>query len=498
VDRIACVNVPELPLQILLRRHPEWATLPAAVLDRDKAQGVVLWANAAARRTRILPGMRYASALSLSSQLRAAEVPAAEIDAGVEQLARILRFYSAGVEPSPEEPGVFWLDASGLSLLYPSLRQWASSLHADLTASGFHASVAVGFTRFGTYATARTSAGEVVFETGDAERERAEAVRLDRLGVDTGVRDALGKLAIHTVGDFLGLPANSVKKRFGADVHRFYQLARGALFAPLRAQAPPDPVAASVHLDDAEGDLDRLMALVEMHLHALLARLAERGEVLATLALRLTFEGADPAAECLRPARPTLDVAQIVDLIRLRLGSVLAARAAARGVTDVELSLAGAPAAHTQGELFAERSPRDLEAVARAFARLRAEMGDGAVVCARLRDAHLPEARFEWERVARIEAPRAREVRLPPLVRRIYARPVPFAPMRGRDAGRGLDAHFDDGSVSETMGPYVVSGGWWQREVQREYYYVRTAGGRSLWMYYDRPRACWYVHGEVE
>ena len=45
---------------------------------------------------------------------------------------------------------------------------------------------------------------------------------------------------------------------------------------------------------------------------------------------------------------------------------------------------------------------------------------------------------------------------------------------------------------------YIVSGGWWQREVQREYYYVRTANGRTLWMYYDRHRMGWYLHGEVE
>jgi protein ImuB len=498
VDRIACVNVPEFPLQILLRRHPEWATLPVAVLDRDKAQGVTLWVNEAARRVRILPGMRYASALSLSSQLRGAEVPASEIGEGVESLGRTLRFYSAGVEPSAEEPGVFWLDASGLSLLYPSLRQWASAIRSDLVAAGFRASVAVGFTRFGVYANAKTASDPVVFETAEEERARTATVRLDRLGLEADMRDTLGRLGIHTVGGFLDLPANSVKKRFGADVHRFHLLARGALFAPLRAQPPPEPVAASAHLDDPEGDLERLMAVVEMHVRALSARLAERGEVLAALTLRLSFDGAEPAAECLRPARPTLDVEQIVDLIRLRLGSVLSAHAAARGVTDIDLSLEGMPAVHAQGELFAERTPRDLDAAARAFARLRAELGDGAVVRARLRDGHLPEARFEWEPVARIETPRPREVRLPPLVRRIYARPVRFSPSRRRDANRDLAAHLDDGSVRETLGPYIVAGGWWQREVQREYYYVRTANGRSLWMYYDRPRACWFLHGEVE
>jgi protein ImuB len=61
-----------------------------------------------------------------------------------------------------------------------------------------------------------------------------------------------------------------------------------------------------------------------------------------------------------------------------------------------------------------------------------------------------------------------------------------------------LIRHIDEGTVRETFGPYVVSGGWWAREVQREYYFVRTAGGRALWMFYDRRRMGWFIQGEVE
>ena len=62
--RLACVDLPAWPLQLLVRRHPDWRRQPAAVVDRDKAQGTLLWVNEAARQKRILPGMRYATALS--------------------------------------------------------------------------------------------------------------------------------------------------------------------------------------------------------------------------------------------------------------------------------------------------------------------------------------------------------------------------------------------------------------------------------------------------
>jgi protein ImuB len=57
---------------------------------------------------------------------------------------------------------------------------------------------------------------------------------------------------------------------------------------------------------------------------------------------------------------------------------------------------------------------------------------------------------------------------------------------------------FEDRVIEETIGPYVVSGGWWAREVHREYYFVRTESGRWLWIYHDRRRQCWFLQGEVE
>ena len=43
--RLACVYVPSLPLQLLVRRHPEWIDRPVAVVDKDKPHGTVLWVN---------------------------------------------------------------------------------------------------------------------------------------------------------------------------------------------------------------------------------------------------------------------------------------------------------------------------------------------------------------------------------------------------------------------------------------------------------------------
>ena len=62
----------------------------------------------------------------------------------------------------------------------------------------------------------------------------------------------------------------------------------------------------------------------------------------------------------------------------------------------------------------------------------------------------------------------------------------------------GVAARFSDGPVEEVIGPHIVSGGWWTRETTRAYHYVRTRSGRWLWIYNDRRRRRWFLHGEVE
>src|SRR5919202_2741050 len=83
-DRLACVDAPAFPLQLLLKRHPDWRSHPAAVVDEDKPQAVILWVNERARSAGVLPGWRYAAGFSITSDLRAGVVAPAEIENAVD------------------------------------------------------------------------------------------------------------------------------------------------------------------------------------------------------------------------------------------------------------------------------------------------------------------------------------------------------------------------------------------------------------------------------
>ena len=231
--RLACVDLPAFPLQLVLRRHPEWAAYPAAVVAEDKPQGLILWVNEKARQHGVLPGLRYAAALSLATDLRAGEVTPTEIQKAVEELTHRLMHFTPEVEPAAEEPGVFWLNGMGLKLLYPSSKKWARALHADIAAQKFQVSVVAGFTRFGTYAVAKTKKGITVFNNPAEERRAAHAVPLHRLDIDPDFRDTLFKLGIKTVGALLSLPPVGLRERFGPKAYRLHRMAAGDLWTPL-------------------------------------------------------------------------------------------------------------------------------------------------------------------------------------------------------------------------------------------------------------------------
>jgi protein ImuB len=506
VVQLACVDLPAFPLQLLLRHHPEWASHPAAVVAEDKPQGLILWVNERARQQGVLPGLRYAAALSLATNLRAGAVAPAAIEKTIEELTHRLICFSPEVEPSAEEPGVFWLNGMGLKFLYPSSNQWPRALHADIAAQKFQVSVVAGFTRFGTYAVAKVKKGITVFNNPAEERQAAHQVPLHRLDLDPDFRDTLFKLGIKTVGALLSLPPVGLRERFGPKAYRLHRMAAGDLWTPLHPYQPEEAVRQHRILDDLENDTTRLLFLIKQLLHPMLTALAARAQALAALWLSFLVDRSGWLKEPIRPAVPTLDSNQILDLVRLRLESM---RLSA-GITEIALEAEARAATAEQLRLFSEGPKRDLDAANRALARLRAEFGEDAVVQAKLANGHLPEARFSWEPLSHVKLPQndlnnlngLNDLNSPTpkvLMRRIMAKPIPLpgGPRHPHEDGWLILGH-KYGSVDKLSGPYVFSGGWWNKEIQRDYYYAETRRGAIAWVYYDRVRRRWFLQGWVE
>jgi len=541
VDRLACVDAPAFALQLLLRRRPQWRAQPAAVVERDAPHGAIVAVNEAARSCGVLPGMRYAAALAMCPQLCATEVAADEVAAGVEQTCELLRQRSPHVEPSAEEPGVFWLDARGLeawiecdeevraeraaSSRIPTgriptgriptgraatdrarasqspqnaaspLTRWARSTRTALAAAGLECALVVGFSHFGVYAVAKALRGArvLVFDREDDEQDFARRVPLRRLALEPRTRAELEQLGIETIDDFLRLPEAGLRLRYGEELAQLHALASRSRRRELAPRPPGEWPTAAVDLDFPTNSLEALIALCGELLTPLLTQLARCDERAAALKLRLQLEDGSALEERLEPAQPTLAGASFERLLRLRLARVQLAR----GVERLSVSVRPTPALAPTSELFALARGRETAAALRAFAALRAAFGEGCVVRAQLVSAHLPEAGYCWVQTEALSAPRPLPGRSPALVRRILLRPLPL-PSRTRHEEDGwLLRGVSHGPVLRLHGPYPLQGGWWRAEVARDYHYAEMHNGALLWIYFDRVRRRWFLQGSV-
>jgi protein ImuB len=555
--RIACLDLPAFPLQLVWRQEPTWRAHPVVVIESDRPQGEVLWACERARALGVLAGQRYAQALVLCSGLRARVVPSAQIAEAIAELVAVLHQLSPRVEPG--EPGTFWLDGEGLGSVFPESagpeawqaagpalrkptrtgagtaaglgtgtaagpgdgtaagaegeaeasqrgrvgRAWGQAIAQALSELGYRAAIVVGSSRFASYAIARgMQPGMVAFEGDADERAAASAVALARLDIEPRLRDALGRLGVRTVGEMVRLPGGGILERFGRDAHRLYQLAAGEAWDPLVAMAPPEAIDERIWLDDDEDDLERLVFASKAPIDRLIERLAARGRALTALHLELSLKHAvgqiSVRADCIKPAAATLDSRSLLRLVHLRLTGM----PPAAPVNAVRVWAEDIAATRDQLALFAAKPRRDLRAANEAVAQLRAELGEDAVVRAVLREGHLPEASFGWDRLDQVmPAAVAAEpaLRPGPLIRRVFARPqqLPAQPRLARDDGWLLSG-LELGAVVRIQGPYIVSGGWWSHETVREYHFAELHRGHCLWVYYDRHRRHWFWHGSVE
>ncbi len=497
MDRMACVNLPNLPIQLLLQRHPDWREQPVAVVDFDKPQGTILCVNDCAHVLKVRPGMRYAAGLSLAGDLRASVVSGKEIDRMVGLVNECLGSHSPRVEPASGEPGVFWLDASGIKRLYGTLEEWVHRIRTDLEHIRFSATIVLGFRRFATYALTKARRGMVIIKSPLEEQTAALAVHLDCLALETKTRDLLLKLGIKTVGRFVQLPPTGIAKRFGPQVEQLHKMARSKLDLPLTPIRYKKPLSGQKVLDYPETDVNRLALTVQQLLDPILQTLAKQGRLVSELKIRLQFSRIDSHTETLRPAAPTRDDRLLLDLVRLRLQTV---HRLPDGVVEIELTARGVNAIARQNNILDVRPKRDLDAANRALARVRAEHGEESVVCAQLRDAHLPEAQYAWQPLQTLEPAKPRSVHIGCSIRRIKFRPQL---LRGwaklqKDSLAEMRPELNQVTVLRSFGPFMVSGGWWRQSVERAYFYAEMQSGEIIWIYYDRLRRRWFQQGRVE
>ena len=499
MGRLACINLPRIDLQIVALRHPEWKRLPAVVVTEERPLGRITAANRAARAAGVEPGMRYAAGLSICGTLRAGVVDPPERSALREKLVALLGTFSPHVEPAADDPALFWINAGGLDRIYDSQALWAESIQAAIEREELVCSIAVGFSRFGTYAAAKVKRRITVFQREDEERAAALRAPIGVLPIDHEVLLRCRQLGIDTIQDFCRFSPGSLRRRFGPEIERLQRFAKDEESLPLQSVDTDPVLRREMRLLYPEGSVETLLQHQLSLLRELIAEAWAQQRLIGELALEFHPErwpGSEDERfrEHILTTTPTRDRKMLERLIRLRLESLRLSGPVVR----LSLEVTFVPTDRAQEDLFVDTARRDPRKALAAIGELCAELGNDAVQIAGIESSHMPQERYRWRRVERLlpaKHPRDDPEDLParsPLVRRIFHEPYQIAGIS--------DQRHDSGC----FGPYELSGGWWHGSYRREYYYLRDPSGRVLWVYRNlAPEGTgaagrWFVQGIVE
>lgn len=346
---------------------------------------------------------------------------------------------------------------------------------------------------------------------------------LSLLGLPDEMTETLRVLGFRTAGQLAARGREELEARFGPAGVLAHRRASGESDEPFRPLSADDPPEASLELEAGVREVEPLLFVLGPLLDRLCEEVGRTGWSIRRLLLRLEVEGGARKEVSVRPARPTLRRDLLHELCRAGLERAAAAREGGEGrlpAPVVALSvLAPARSAPTvrQEELFRTRSRDPVPATA-ALSRIRARLGEDAVVAPLARAHHRPERRSDWRpvpppgeepadgetaREGRAGAGRARTASSPgeSLVEGVLRLLPEPRPVDVRwEGGRPVAAWDGEGrhEIVTAEGPERLSGDWWEDPYRREYYRVGTAAGELLWLfreYRSDGEWRWWLHG---
>jgi protein ImuB len=448
----ACINLPSLALDGILRRRPTDG--PLVLIDGPINARTIVSANEAARAAGLHVGQRLSAAQALLSHFEAVPYDRESVERWHRFLAAVAYRYSSEVSLLPHAIVLEISKSMGLFGPWPRLE---SMLRADFTDLGFRHRMAAAPTAHAAHVLTTVSDGQAVLSVNTL-RNALQRVPIAKSRLPAHAIAALPSMGIRTLGQVLALPRDGLRRRFGAELLASLDRLTGDLPSGLALYRPPDTFDLRIELLHEVENQSALIFPVRRMVDDLAAYLAGRDGGVQRFLLRLEHrEGrfTDVPVGLLTPER---DGALLFEFARGRLEHVtlpepvLALRLIARDLP------AFVPAGR---DLFDER-PANALPIGQLRERLRARLGDRAVYRLGSTTDPRPElAQAVADSGARYDEPSPRPTWL-------LAHPIPL---------RGPPPRI-------LAGPERLETGWWDgAEACRDYYVIETSLGQRAWAF---------------
>ncbi|HVI58941.1 MAG TPA: DNA polymerase Y family protein [Luteimonas sp.] len=471
----ACIHLPQLALDAVLRRIPD-PERPLALVSGPAHLRRLHAVNDAAAQAGLKPGMRLSAAHALLSDIALAEHDPAD-EARCQRLLAAWAYRHSSLV-SVQWPGAVVLEARASFRLFGPWPRFEARLRGELDGLGFRHAIALAPTPRAALVFAGLRDGFAVTSAAAMHEALARVpVRRAALPDDSGEGDAgerLHRMGVRTLGALRALPRDGLRRRFGAALLDHLDRLHGEADDPLDWHAPPDRFDARIELGFEVESHQALLFPLRRLTADLATYLSVRDGGVQRFVLRLEHEQShtDVVVGLLAPERAP---AMLFELTRNRLeqaaipAPVVAVRLLARELPPF------VPAAR---DLFDAR-PAQAVPWPQLRERLRARLGDESVW--RVAPSGDPRPERAWRRAGDDASCAQPAPRRPPRPAWLLEKPVPLR----------------DPRLRIVSGPERLESGWWDGDdARRDYYVVETSQGQRAWAFAPAgEQGSWMLHG---
>lgn len=452
--RWACLFLPSLALDAVLRRHPT-PDAPLALIAGTAQRRVLHAVNPAAAAL----GLRDGLSLTAAQALDADFIPVQYDPAATERCRELLAgwAYRFSSQVSTDLGHALVLEIGQSMTLFGPWPRFEARLRDELTALGFRHRIVAAPNPLAARMLANAHDGLGVDET--VLLRALGQLPVEHAGLAPEVAAAMHRMGLRTLRQVFALPRETITRRFPRSVLPHLDALRGLHPAPLNWYRPPDRFDGRIEFEQEVESSQTLLFPLRRLTSDLGAFLAGRDGGVQRFLLRLEHERGADSEIVVGLLTPERDPAMLFELARGRLEQARLP-APVRGLRLLARELP--PFVPARRDLFDAR-PQQAMPWEQLRERLRARLGDDAVQSVALQADHRPE--FATARNAARTPPQP-----PPKLRPgwLLSRPVLL-----RDPGLRVLA-----------GPERIESGWWDGEdVRRDYYIVETSQGQQAWVF---------------
>ncbi|MFZ6048607.1 Y-family DNA polymerase [Pseudomonas sp. CR3202] len=454
--RWACILLPQLALDGVLRGHPD-PEAPLALVAGTAQRRVLRALNPAARALGLRPGQSLTAAHALTRDFALVEYDPAQ----VERWERLLAAWAYGFssQVSLRYPRCLLLEVESSFALFGPWPRFEARLRQELAALGFRHRIVAAPNPAAARMLANAYDGLAVTHQ-DELRQALGRMPVDRAGLARETATAFARMGLRHLEQVLALPRETLARRFPAEVLQHFDTLLGERPLALECYRPPDEFDLRIELNFEVESHQALLFPLRRLTADLAAFLASRDSGVQRFTLFLEHRDLGDTQVPVGLLSAEREAAMLFELARGRLEQLQVPAP----VRAFRLQARDLPAfVPERRELFDERPQQSLP-WEQLRERLRARLGDEAVHSLAARADHRPEA--AWQ----LDADR------PPV-------PLPSAPPRpGWLLREPLPLR--ETTLRILAGPERIESGWWDGgDVRRDYYLVETRGGQRGWAF---------------